>query len=188
MTVAGLLHWLAMHDVRLSKRGGRLLVDSPKGVLADPLLAELRQHKAELLVIVRDSGDTGDGDRTSGRSPRSGVLSPASANSAAAAGDLPPRANVRAARERARRLGVLDGPFPSNPSLAEAWWVEGDVLDELPEQLQGLTIQREGWTPESWACELQRKADLCVGRHIDTAEIYRRAATLLRRGSQGNNG
>lgn len=117
MTTAAFLSWLVMHGVRLSACGDRLLVDAPKGVLADPIVTGLREHKAGLLEIIRKSADSGYSDRTRGSNPGSMVLSPAMAESAAAADELPPWADptnpaVQAARAEAERLGVLDVRFP----------------------------------------------------------------------------
>ena len=87
MTAAGLFRWLVTHDVRLSACGERLLVNASKGVLAGPIVTELREHKAGLLTIVE-----------------SGVLSSGRSS--------PTNADVRAARAKAWRLGVLDVRFP----------------------------------------------------------------------------
>jgi len=117
MTTAALFHWLVMHDIRLSARGERLLVDSPKGVLADHLVTELREHKAGLLAIIRGGDDNVDVDRTTGNGPGSGVLSTAMQDSAAIVAELPAWADptnpdVQAARSEAERLGVFDVRFP----------------------------------------------------------------------------
>lgn len=61
-------------------------------------------------------------------------------------------------------------------------WVRGDQLANLPEIIQGLVCEREGWRPGSWATYLGYKAERCHELHPDLAEKYEFAASLLRKG------
>ena len=91
---------------------------------------------------------------------------------------------VQAAQREAEHSGVLGKSardFNGGPQ-----WIEGSELGRLQEQLQGLVMPRPGWTPESWAVYLRRRAELCDERHCDFAELYVQAAQLLKFGNEGN--
>jgi len=53
MNAQALLHDLAARGVILSSNGDQLDIDAPSDVLTDELLATLREHKAELLALLR---------------------------------------------------------------------------------------------------------------------------------------
>lgn len=187
---AALLNEMERRGVEFQADGSRLRYRPVKAVSPE-FLSRLRTHKDELLAILRERHGTGDGDITTGSGPGSGVLSPASADSAASPDKLPPwtdpkNAYVRAARAEARRLGVLDDPLPTNPASVGGRWVEGDDLNQLPEKLQGLVVAREGWTAPRWADYLRHRARICDERHRDVAKLYEQAVALLRRGSDGD--
>jgi len=52
MTVANLLSELRAADVKLANRGGNLRVNAPAGVLTPPLLARIRDQKAEIIRLL----------------------------------------------------------------------------------------------------------------------------------------
>jgi amino acid adenylation domain-containing protein len=56
-TATELLAALHRHGVRLRADGERLLIDAPKGVLGQELIAEIRSRKSELLPLVADRRD-----------------------------------------------------------------------------------------------------------------------------------
>jgi len=84
---------------------------------------------------------------------------------------------VQAARLEAARLGVL-GKTARDVDVGPRWIV-GPELDRLPEPLQGLVMQRPGWTAANWSSYLLRRARLCDERHRDLAALYEQAAQLL---------
>jgi len=59
MNAADLLHWAALHGVRITATDGNLHVDAPAGVLTDRLKECLRESKSELLALLR-TGATGN--------------------------------------------------------------------------------------------------------------------------------
>ena len=52
MTVNSLLGELRSKDVKIKVNDDRLTLDAPKGTLDDGLVAQIREHKAELLAIL----------------------------------------------------------------------------------------------------------------------------------------
>lgn len=95
---------------------------------------------------------------------------------------------LQAARRTAEQLGVLHlGELRVTnivkPDVADdtpkAAWVTGTDLDSLPEDLRSLVRPRPGWTPESWADYLRRRAALCDERHEDVASLHVQAAAMM---------
>ncbi len=67
----------------------------------------------------------------------------------------------------------------SQPEIRVPAWVRGKALERLPEVVQGLVCEREGWTPRSWAEYLCYKARACRNLHPDLADRYDEAARRL---------
>jgi pyochelin synthetase len=78
MNAAELLAECHAGGITLQAHDGQLDVHGPEGQLTDELLRRLRNHKAELLVLLADN--SGDGDGTL-QAPEAGrVVSPAMAD------------------------------------------------------------------------------------------------------------
>ncbi len=94
----------------------------------------------------------------------------------------PDNPDVQAARQEAERLGVPGYEATGSRQQATGCrWLTGSALAGLAEPLQGLVCPREGWTAESWAAYLERRAALCDERHRDLATLYAQAARMLAR-------
>src|ERR1700734_1564380 len=76
MTSIEILNRLRQLNVGVRQGGGRLLLDAPKGVLTDDLLAELSRQKAEIISFLRSSeGSGGERDEVGiERASHEGVL------------------------------------------------------------------------------------------------------------------
>ncbi|MCK6465096.1 MAG: hypothetical protein L6Q93_09685 [Phycisphaerae bacterium] len=149
MGAEGLIHKLATLGVELAADGDRLRFRPVDRVTPD-LLAELRAHKADLLAAL--GAGVADAD----------PCQPVPTDPAAGTGGT--LAAIRAAGRR---------------KLAELGWIVGDRLAGLPEELQGLVMPREGWTPASWAEHMRYLAGRCAELHPDRADLYRRASGML---------
>lgn len=157
MTPMGILRWCEEHGVRLAVQGDRLHWRAPKGVMSEQVRSDIGSHKYELLALV-------------------GMMYPEDLANHVDPTAVAGRAGVRpGTADRARWrdwTAALDGSPRSE-------WVTGDALRSLPEELQGLVCEREGWSVNSWALYLRRRAHLCRELHPDLAGRYQVAARLL---------
>lgn len=71
---------------------------------------------------------------------------------------------------------------PQSKAFERARWLTGTQLQPLPETIQGLVCEREGWSPASWAEYLIYKANRCRDLYPAVAEKYEFAASLLHKG------
>ena len=72
MTTSELLAELDQRDIRLSVKGGKLLIDAPERSLTALLRSELADHKQELIRVIQEPDDL------EAANERRGVLSPSS--------------------------------------------------------------------------------------------------------------
>lgn len=159
MNAAQILHWCEEHDVRIASYGDQLQWNAPKGTVSDEFKETLRRHKRELLRILSPQRPI-----TLFTDLGLGVQSEPRRLAVAERNDSQPLVPARAvARARLRR-----------PT-----WVTGPSLEVLPEVLQGLVCEREGWSPDSWAEYLLFKARACRALHPELADRYEEAARKL---------
>lgn len=193
MTPTMLLARLSALGVRLSASGERLRTEAPKGVLTPDLLALLREHKEGLLAALRcpsrhgnpepQAQNCGFRDVTPGNAPRNTGDVPDewaehhAERAAIMEHDAPDAHPTREAADRAAWADTVR--VAGRRKLAELGWIVGDRLAGLPEELQGLVMPREGWTPASWAEHMRYLAGRCAELHPDRADLYRRASGML---------
>ena len=58
MSAADLIHALAARGVEFSAQGDRLIIDAPKGALRQGEIDRLREHKAEVLRLLKPPAET----------------------------------------------------------------------------------------------------------------------------------
>jgi hypothetical protein len=58
MNTAALIHDLAVRGVEFSVRGDKLIIDAPKGALGLSEIDQLREHKAEVLALLKPRAES----------------------------------------------------------------------------------------------------------------------------------